>query len=372
MRHPYFLAALLIVTGPVIAADGDQRRGELLPDAYCAYDIGRLPGLPAGEISLDVTAINNRDQIVGWTGAAGGELHSFIWDRKHGMRELGSVAGHTSVIAADVNERGMVVGDATDFESGESLAFVWSRHTGVLVPDTSLGGVNSFATGINRRGQIVGASQTETGAFHAFLRDVNGDILDLGALSDGSGNSSATAVNDRGQVVGTRSAGEITEGFLWDERTGMRPLIEDPQPDVFLFPQDINNRAVVVGDILGVDPGRAFRWTRGEGTQDLGTLSGLDTHFATARSINRWGMIVGGSQTISGLVHGFVWTTQTGMRDLNELADPSSQIPSGAVLGAALGINDAGSIALIGFVPGEDSQRGFLLVPKGHSEMACR
>jgi probable HAF family extracellular repeat protein len=225
---------------------------------------------------------------------------------------------------------------------------------------------------VSRSGQIVGASKTGTGAFHAFLRDVNGDVLDLGAFPDGSGESGATAVNNRGHVVGTRGDGQILEGFLWDERNGMQLLIEDPAPFFFLFPHDINNRGEVVGEILGTDPTHAFRWTKSGGVQDLGTLSGLDTHYAAASAINRWGTIVGGSQTTSGLVHGFIWSRQTGMRDLNELIDPSSELPSQAVLGSGAAINDAGSIAVVGFVPGEDSQRGFLLVPRRDSGKACR
>lgn len=374
MRYQHFFAAFMFVAAPAIAGvvvnpgKGDP------PATYCVHEIGQLAGLPPGERSLDVTAINNRNQIVGWTSISGGlnPLHAFIWDRKNGMRDLGMLPGHSSLAATDINDAGTVVGDATDLESGESLAFIWTERRGVRAPDTSLGGVSSFATGINRSGQIVGASQTGTGVFHAYRREVNGDILDLGAFADGSGTSSATALNGHGQVVGTRVLGRITDGFLWDERSGIQSVIEDLPRPMFLFPQDISNRGEVVGDILGVLPGRAFRWTPGTGLQELGTLSGLDTHFATARAINLWGTIVGGSQTTSGLVHGFVWARETGMRDLNELIDPDSDIPSQAVLGAALGINDSGSIALIGFVPGEDSQRGFFLVPQRYPHRGCR
>jgi probable HAF family extracellular repeat protein len=364
----------MIVTAPVIAHDSDQSKGEFQPATYCVFEIGRLTELPPGEISLDVRAINNRNQIVGWTALAGvPPLHPFIWDRRYGMRDLGSLPGHANGIAADINDAGTVVGEATDFATGQSLAFTWTRRTGMRELDVSLGGVDSVATGINRFGQIAGTSQTGAGDFHALLRDVNGDVLDLGALPDGSGSSSATAVNDRGQVVGTRGPrGQITEGFVWDERHGMQPLIEDPPPFFVPFPLGINNHGVVVGEVLGTDPTRAFRWTRREGLQDLGALSDLDTHYTSARAINRWGTIVGGSQTPSGLVHAFVWNRRTGMRDLNELIDPGSELPSQAVLLVAQAINDFGSIALMGFVPGEESQRGFLLEPRRHSDKACR
>ncbi len=211
--------------------------GDFQPDAYCAYEIPRLPGLPPGETSLDLKAINNRNQVLGWTGLSGTPpFHSFIWDRKRGMRDLGSLPGHPSTFGADVNDAGVVVGDATDFETPANLAFIWTRARGIRALDVSLGGVFGAATGINRSGQIVGASETATGAFHAFLRDHNGDVLDLGAFPDGSGDSGAAAVNDRGLVVGTRGDGRILEAFLWDERHGMRPLIENPPPFFTPFP----------------------------------------------------------------------------------------------------------------------------------------
>ena len=115
MRHQYFLAALMIVTATAtpmaMADDGNLRKGNSLPDAYCAYDIGQLPGLPPGEISVNVTAINNRNQLVGWIAIADGisPMHAFIWDRKHGMRDLGSLPGHESLVATDINEAGTVV-----------------------------------------------------------------------------------------------------------------------------------------------------------------------------------------------------------------------------------------------------------------------
>ena len=373
MQGQLIFAALMIVTAPVIAAGGNKSKSDI-PATYCAYEIGQLPGMPPGDTSLDVRAINNRNQIVGWTAVSDGVSPSraFIWERNAGMRDLGSLPGHTSMVATDINDAGTVVGDATDPETGESLAFIWTKGRGVRAPDTSLGGVNSFATGINRSGQIVGASQTGTGEFHAFLREANGDVLDLGAFADGTGSSGATAVNGLGQVVGTLVFGPFQDGFLWNERDGLALVLKDPPPAFFVFPQDINNGGEIVGDIVGREPGRAFRWKLGEGFLFLGTLSGIDTHFATARAVNLFGTIVGGSQTTSGDVHGFVWSSQTGMRDLNEMIDPSSEIRSDVVLGAAAGINDAGSIALVSFVPGEESQRGVLLVPQRYPGKRCQ
>src|SRR5688500_383469 len=104
MRRALLLAALLMVVAPVYAES----------DSYCVYDIGRLPTLPPGEISIDITGINERDQIVGWMSLAGTPpLHSFIWDRKRGMRDLGPLPTHPNLIARAINDAGVVIGEAT-------------------------------------------------------------------------------------------------------------------------------------------------------------------------------------------------------------------------------------------------------------------
>jgi probable HAF family extracellular repeat protein len=358
MRFSYVFFASMMITAPAFAEDPRS-------ETYCVFEIDRLPGMPPGDISLVVAGINQRDQITGWIATQGdAPVRGFIWDRERGTRDLGAVPGHTSMTAAAINERGTVVGTATDVESGESLAFVWTIRRGARSLDTSLGGVDSSAADINRFGQISGTSETDSGAFHAFFRDVNGAVLDLGAFSNGRGTSSAIAMNDRGQVIGTRVDRDLRDAFVWDGRRGMQSLVPDSGPDFFPFPSDINNRGEVVGAVLGAESQRAFRWTRREGLRFLGTLSGVDTDFATASAINREGTIVGGSQTATGDFHGFVWNRRSGMRDLNELIDARNPLPIQPVLGTAMGINDEGSIAVNGFVPGDDSQHGYLMVPR--------
>ena len=275
------------------------------------------------------------------------------------------------MFAADVNDAGTVVGEATDFES-ERLAFIWRKHKGVRALDVSLGGDTSLAAGINRSGQIVGGSETATGTFHAFLRDVNGDVLDLGTFPDGSGSSSATAVNDRAQVVGLRGNGQITEAFLWDERHGMQSLIEDPRRSFTLSPK---TSTIAVRSWARRVESRHRAHSGGRGGRDCRTSvrSTVSTRATPRPGPSTVGApLSGASSSPAGEPHAFIWRRQTGMRDLNELIDPSSELPPQAVLGAALGINDFGSIAVIGFVPGEESQRAFLMAPQRHPGKACR
>ena len=281
------------------------------------------------------------------------------------MRDLGSLPGHASAAAWDINDAGTVVGQSIDPLTGQSLSFIWTHRTGMRELDASLGAVGSLATGINRSGQIAGSSNAGTGAFHAFLRDKNGDVLDLGAFPDGSGSSTASAVNDHGDVVGVVGDGVIVDAFLWDEHNGMQLLAEDA------FVRDINDHGEVVGDTVG-EPKRAFRWTASEGFLDLGALAGFDALGATASAINESGTIVGSSLAMTGPPHAFIWSAQSGMRDLNELVDPSSELASQAVLVIAQAINKDGWIAVDGFIPDPvDPYRGFLLAPR-HGKAPCR
>jgi probable HAF family extracellular repeat protein len=327
--------------------------------------------MPAGESWVDVSGINDRGQVTGWISPADGSpFHAFVWDRRQGIRDLGTVPGHSSLSAAAINDAGTIVGEAADEETGETLAFVWTPRRGVRTLDTSLGGVGSFATAINRRGQIAGASTTANGAVHAFFRDVDGEVVDLDAFSGGRGVSNATAMNDRGQVVVVRVDGGIRDAFVWDAHGGRQLLVPTPSAS-FPSASDINNRGEVVGALLEGDLQRAFRWTRGQGIRLLGTLSGADTDFATAQAINDRGTIVGGSQTASGDFHGFVWEPRGGMRDLNELIDARSGLAVQPVLGTAMGINAEGAIAVGGVLPGEEAQRGYVMVPK-RNRQGCR
>lgn len=371
MLHQHFLVALILATAtaPVTAGHDNESKRNFQPATYCVYDIGRLPDLPIGETFITVNAINNRNQIVGSISiTGGGRTHPFIWDRKHGMRDLGVLPGHVSGNATDINDAGKVVGDIFDPETGHDLAFIWDKRNGMRALDASLGGDEHGATGINLFGQIVGASETgtDTDPTHAFLRDVNGDVLDLGAFPDGDGFSGASGVNELGQVVGASNGPFTTEGFIWDERNGLRRLVE-PSSTLAILPSEINNRGEVVGETIA-ETTRAFRWTKANGLQDLGSLSGSDIDFTSAAGINDWGTIVGTSQVVGGASHAFIWRKRSGMRDLNELIDPTSPLAPHIVLDIGKDINDFGWIATEG-VDTRDTdspERGFLLAPQRH------
>ena len=101
--------------------------------------------------------------------------HAFLWQRRTGMIDLGTLPGYPNSIALGINNQGQVVGGASDdpFLGGNSTAFLWQN--GVMTDLNTLIPSGSplflwWATGINSRGQIAGqAVVVSTGEWHAFL-----------------------------------------------------------------------------------------------------------------------------------------------------------------------------------------------------------
>ena len=90
--------------------------------------------------------------------------------------------------------------------------------------------------------------------------------------------------------------------------------------------------------------------------QDLTTLGGLNSY---AYNVGAGGQVVGASEvvTTSDYTHAFLYTSGSGMLDLNTLIDPLS----GWVLSDAADINDAGQITGQGLIGGQ--YHAYLLTP---------
>jgi probable HAF family extracellular repeat protein len=209
-------------------------------------------------------------------------------------------------------------------------------------------GVYSTARGINSAGDVVGISQATNGPSFAVLwKD--------GAVSDvGDAASAASAINDSGQVVGFQEIGPggAMKPFLWTPSSPPTDLGSLGQPGGDAW--GINSLGQVVG-LTSVDTSsHAFLWQNNV-MSDLGTLGGP---FSNAYSITDDGQVLGtssfSSDTSQG--HAFLWDSQHGMRDLNDLIDSESRW----TLQDARQMNDAGQIVGIGINP-DGAQHGYLL-----------
>jgi probable HAF family extracellular repeat protein len=178
------------------------------PESGRVHELRPLPGDSASA----ATAINDRDQVVGISGACdtavGGisARRAVMWD--HGrVIDLGGLGGTAWNTAMAINNDGVVVGfaDSAGDQHGAAPnfhAFVWTRDDGIKDLKTLSGDVLSQALDINNRGQIVGISIGATA--RAFLYQDHHMINLQDLMPKGYPNllQSAQGINDEGQITG--------------------------------------------------------------------------------------------------------------------------------------------------------------------------
>lgn len=177
---------------------------------------GRLHVLPplTGDSASAATAINDRDQVVGISGACdtavGGisARRAVMWD--HGrVIDIGGLGGTAWNTAMALNESGVVVGfaDSAGDDHGATPnfhAFRWTRDDGIKDLKTLPGDPLSQALDINNRDQIVGISISAGGSGRAFLYQDHRMINLQDLMPKGYPNVlvSAQGINDEGQITG--------------------------------------------------------------------------------------------------------------------------------------------------------------------------
>lgn len=178
-------------------------------------------------------AINNNNEIVGYSGILGTGQHRAFQYRNGVLADLGS--GNT---AWGENDLGQVVGDST---SSVLRAVMWQNGTMTYLGD--LGGVSSSAASINDYGEAVGYSSNAQGEYHAVLwRD--GTTIDLGMLA--GHHTYAKAINNSNQIVGFASS---YGAFLWQDgvMTDINTLISSDSAWNIGQAWDINDSGQIIG-----------------------------------------------------------------------------------------------------------------------------
>src|SRR3984885_13683610 len=137
-----------------------------------ATDLGNLggkTGQAGGNIALD---INIQGQVGGNSDLPGDTtFHAFLWTRRTGMQDLGTLSGDVASLSISINDGGSVVGASLD-ANFNPRAFVWEK--GLMTDLNTLIAGDSplyLLTGcsINSRGEITGLGLTSTGETHTYL-----------------------------------------------------------------------------------------------------------------------------------------------------------------------------------------------------------
>jgi len=290
--------------------------------------------------------------VIGWSG-----VQAARWTPSGGVELLGTLGGCCSW-PTDVSRDGSAVVGAASNEAGYALPFRWTSHGGMQSLLTS-GWVDGTAWGISADGSVVvGWASDTTSTQFAFRWTEN---TGLQPICPGI----AYAVSDDGRVV----VGVAHSGAFWWTTEGGWKYLEPPPSHAdcdSMTPIDVSGDGnVVVGMVLkrgrpGHEPYeyiRAFKWTAGAGTQDLGTLGGKH---AEARGVSADGsIVVGWADNAHHQMRAFRWTASRGMEDLN--LTYSYLLTPGSMLWVAEAISSDGRYIVGEGYKADSGRTGFLL-----------
>lgn len=327
---------------------------QALAGLYHVTDLGTLGGTSgiSSVYNSVAAAINNSNQVVGWSYAPGSTSPRAFLYSGGTMTNLGTLGG-TSSQAFDINNLGQIAGGSDNGTTDH--AFIYS---GGSMQDLGPfpGGSLSIARGINDAGQVVGVGRDGSNQLRAFGYSA-GTMTNLGTL--GGTSSFGVGINASGQMVGQSFyTGTSNHAFLY-QSGAMQDLLtlQGGQSDAWA----INNSGLIVGSTyVGGAPHAATNlngvWA------DLGTIFG---DWSQAFGVNSQGHVVG----MSGSLHGdigsaglteraFISIDGT-MLNLNNYLDAPS---AGWQLRQATDINDNGWIVGIGRNPAGELH-AFMLAP---------
>jgi probable HAF family extracellular repeat protein len=368
--------------------------------SYTLTDLG-----PTGNPFSEPNYVNNNGFVAGLATVTGGAQHAMLWyEGISGDIGVPGLGGPNSG-AGGVNESGQAMGGAETsskdpnnenfcgYGTGlQCVVFLWQN--GVITQLPTLGGVNAGWGSINNLGEVAGYAENKNRdpkcPSGIALNGSGPQVLDYEAVIWGPGKNQirelhpfpgdtvgvAFWINDKGQAVGMSGTCANTQlpgpaasahAVLWENGsvTDLGNLGGTANPALLGVGNAalaINNRGQVVGTsaLPGNTTHHAFLWTGETGMRDLGTLPG--DIVSAGLGINNRGDVIGNSISPPGLPtgnpHPFLWQDGV-MADLNTLIPADSPLQ----LLTAFSINDRGQIAGIGVTSGGDVH-AYLMTPE--------
>lgn len=372
------------------------------PPTYNLTDLGTLPGGNFSQVSL----VGNNGLVAGLANMPDGTQHGVLWQGGQ-VLDIGKIGlGGPNNGAFGINQRGQALMQAESsgvdpnaenfcaYGTGlKCLPALWQG--GAMTPLPLLGGNNGTVGVINRRGQAAGLAETgtrdsecPTGVqfsgvgplvldFEAVIWGPRaGEIHELPPLP-GDTVGMALSINDNGQAVGATGSCANTvlppfafgpHAVIWEADGSPHDLGNlggtlDPANGLGNMALSINNLGQVVGAsvVAGNQTPHAFLWSSETGMRDLGILPGDAS--SVSEGINDAGVVVGASMDQEGNPRGYVWRNGV-MTDLNAL------IPANAPMYVlfASAINSHGDVG--GFGATEEGElHAFLATPRPSADV---
>lgn len=375
------LAAGLMFAGLSLAGKGGKPKPP--PEAPVKYNMTLLP-LLEGSTSCYLGGMNNLGDAVGYP--------AWLYTPETGTVDLNDTDlfpvpdGWDIQDANDINDSGQIVGGAYFADADGQIrlhAFRYTPGEGFIAMGSLPGLPHSDATAINSRGDVVGYLESDGATFN--LGFVWTEENGLQGLSDDQYDTyAALDINDSGEVAGTMVVNGDARAFRYIPGDGPDSGIHDlgvlgrSKPgDLWSNGYGINNSGQVVGGSTAKRAWfeRAYRYTDGDGMENLGTIDNSQWSWSRGSAINSQGQVVGPSSISTGGTYidqenrTFLYTDANGMLDLWSLIEnPPPGMTATDVDVYGMTINDGvilpgGGLSSFGQIGGTIQGTAFLLTP---------
>jgi probable HAF family extracellular repeat protein len=268
------------------------------------------------------------------TAAVGVAIHSGGWVLAQSITWTNGAANDVGPFSLSA-DGSTLVGWRCCNTHGLNSAMSW--HPGISA--TNLGGgtneITSQANGASNNGALVVGTVSLDFAPPFANRWPSGA---LPGIPGGNGASVGNGVSADGSViVGSSNApGGGSRAFRWTAGTGTVNLGTVPGGTGSSANAISPDGQVIVGDATDPSGTFAFRWTQATGMVSIGTVAGGTS--STATGVSADGSTVVGNATVGGQSRAFRWTSATGMQNLG--------VFGGATQSYATGVSGDGSIVV--------------------------